>query len=92
MRSILLACFIIIAESHKKNTWNKFRFGKHVANTYTNPSLENVTNTVKSCFPDPLMGQHNMQGTYSNQSTAKDFLDSGVKAVVAAHTEGTSML
>lgn len=65
---------------------------KNVAKTYTNPSIENVINTVKSGFPDPLMGQHSMQGTYSNPSTATDFITSGVKAVVAGNTLGAVVL
>jgi pimeloyl-ACP methyl ester carboxylesterase len=65
---------------------------KNVAKTYTNPSLDDVINTVKSGFPDPLMGQHNMQGTYSIFSTATDFIVSGAKAIVAGNTLGAVVL
>jgi hypothetical protein len=65
---------------------------KNISKVYKNPSLDNVINTVKSGFPDPLMGQHNMQGTYSNPSTAKDFIESGAKAMVAGNTLGAVVL
>jgi hypothetical protein len=65
---------------------------KNVAKTYTNPSMENIINTVKDGFPDPLMGQHTMQGTYSNPSTVTDFIESGTKAIVAGNTLGASIL
>ena len=65
---------------------------KNVAKTCTNPSIENIINTVKDGFPDPLMGQHTMQGTYSNPSTVADFIESGTKAVVAGNTLGASIL
>ena len=64
----------------------------HVAKTYTNPSIENVINTVKTGFPDPLMGQHKMSGTYSNPSTFSDCVKSGAKAIVAGNTLGASCL
>ena len=38
------------------------------------------------------MGEHNMQWTYSNPSTAKDFISSGAKAIVAGNTLGASVL
>ena len=38
------------------------------------------------------MGQHKMQGTYSNPSTTKDFIASGVKAIAAGNTLGASIL
>ena len=65
-------------------------FIKNATSTYTNPSIQNILNTVSNGLPDPLMGQHKMQGTYSNPSTAKDFLISGASAVVAGNAIGAS--
>jgi hypothetical protein len=65
---------------------------KNVSKANTNPSLDNVLNTFKNGFPDPLMGQHNMQGTYSNPSTTQDFIVSGAKAIVAGNTLGASIV
>ena len=48
-------------------------FFKNAAKFFTNPSIENMVNTVKSGSPDPLMGEHNMQGTYLHSSGAMDF-------------------
>ena len=67
-------------------------FAKNSANLYTNPNLENIINTVKSGFPDPLMGQHKMSGTYSNPSTANDLIEAGSKAVLVGNTKGTAVL
>ena len=67
-------------------------FAKHAAKTYTNPNSENIVKTVKSGFPDILMGQHKMSGTYSNPSTATDFLESGAKTVIAGNTLVTTVL
>ena len=65
---------------------------RNAAKTYTNPKFENVNNAVKSGFPDPLMGQHSMKGTYSNPSSAKDFIESGANMVVAGNTLGSVAL
>ena len=65
---------------------------KNVAKVYTNPSAENISNVIKSGVPDPLMGQHSMQGTYSNPSSATDFITSGVKAVAASNTLAAAAL
>ena len=62
---------------------------KNVVKTYTNPNY--IINNVKSGFPDPLMGQHKMSGTYSNPSTAKDFIESGANMVVAGDTLGAAV-
>ena len=65
---------------------------QNAAKTYTNPNLEHIIDTVKTGFPDPLMGQHKMSGTYSNPSTAKYLIESGAKVVVAANTAGAAVL
>ena len=66
---------------------------KNAAKTYTNPSLENVIRTVKSGFNvDPLMSQHTMKNLYSNPSSAKHFIESRAKMVVAANTAGAAVL
>ena len=67
-------------------------FVKNAAKVNANPSVENIIHTVKDGLPDPLMGQHKMQGTYSNPSTTKDFIASGVKAIAAGNTLGASIL
>ena len=65
---------------------------KNVAKVYTSPSAENISNVIQSGVPDPLMGQHSMQGTYSNPSSATDFITSGVKAVAASNTLAAAAL
>ena len=65
---------------------------KNPTKMYTNPNLENIINTVKSGFPDPLMGQHKMSSTYSNPSTASDFIEAGSKAIIAGNTIGMAVV
>ena len=88
MRGTPLVC-LIMTQGQKYEAPDIYFYA---AKTYKNPSIENIINTVKDGLPDPLMGQHKMQGTYSNPSTAKDFIASGVKAIAAGNTLGASIL
>ena len=67
-------------------------FIENAAKVYTNPSIQNISNVVKSGFQDPLFGQHKMQGTYSNPSSIKDIVESGVKAVSVGNIVGGTIL
>ena len=67
-------------------------FGKKSTKLYMNPHLENIVKTVKSGFPDPLMGQHSMKDTYSNPSSPSDFIEAGSKMFIAANTAGAAVL
>ena len=60
---------------------------KHASKTYNNPSIENMINTAKD-IANPILEQHTMKGTYSNPSTAMDFLKSGAKAMAVANIAG----
>ena len=67
-------------------------FIKNAAKVYTNPSIQNITNVVKGGFQEPLFGQHKMGGTYSNPSSIKDIVESGVKAVSLGNRVGGAIL
>ncbi len=67
-------------------------FIENAAKVYTDPSIQNITNVVKSGFQDPLFGQHKMQGTYSNPSSIKDITESAVKAVSVGNIIGGAIL
>ena len=59
-----------------------------MANTYTNPSLDNIINTANSGMPDVTMGLHSMSGSYSDPSKPVDFLKSAVSGVAVGKTLG----
>ena len=67
-------------------------FAKNAAKLYTDPNLEHIVKTVKSGFPDPLLGQHSMKNTYSHPSSAKKNIEAGSKMVAAGNTMGTAVL
>ena len=60
-------------------------FARNAMNTYNNPNLENIKNSIQNGFK-PILEQHSMTGTYSNPSTVKDFIESGVKTIAAINT------
>ena len=59
----------------------------NIANTYANPSLDNIINTADSGMPDITMGLHSMN-SYSDPSKPIDFLGSAVKATAVGKTLG----
>ena len=52
---------------------------KNIANAITNPTINNISKIIQQ-KPDPLLGLHTMNKTYSNPSKSMDFIKSAVTA------------
>ncbi len=56
---------------------------------YNEPTINSVSKTVENIKSfDPLMGLHSMNNSYSEPSSAMDFVKSGLNAVAVGSTIG----
>ena len=52
---------------------------KNIGNAIANPTINNISKLIQKP-PDPLLGLHTMNKTYSNPSGAMDFIKSAATA------------
>ena len=55
---------------------------KNIGNAIANPTINNISKIIQK--PDPLLGLHTMNETYSNPSGAMDFIKSAATAATVS--------